>query len=177
MVTRIEEITRTRELLEKLKKELECEGTAVSGDVELGIMIETPASAIMSEVFAKHCDFFSIGTNDLVQYIMSADRGNPALENIYNPFNPAVLKMINKVIRDGAEAGIEVSVCGDLEANTDFTEILLGMGLKKFSVPLPMLSRIKKKISDTDLSAAKELVKQVLNAEDENEVIKIIRRG
>lgn len=177
MVTRIEEITRTRELLEKLKKKLECEGTAVSGDVELGIMIETPASAIMSEVFAKHCDFFSIGTNDLVQYIMSADRGNPALENIYNPFNPAVLKMINKVIRDGAEAGIEVSVCGDLAANTDFTEILLGMGLKKFSVPLPMLSRIKKKISDTDLSAAKELVKQVLNAEDENEVIKIIRRG
>ena len=177
MVTRIEEITRTRELMEKAKKELELEGVAVSEDMELGIMIETPASAIMSEVFAKHCDFFSIGTNDLVQYIMSADRGNSAVENIYNPYNPAVLRMLNKVINDGAKAGIEVSVCGDLAANTDFTEILLGMGLKKFSVPLPMINRIKKKISDINLSSAQKLVKEVLSAEDENEVIKIIRKG
>lgn len=177
MVTRIEEITRTRELMEKAKKELELEGVAVSEDMELGIMIETPASAIMTEVFAKHCDFFSIGTNDLVQYIMSADRGNSAVENIYNPYNPAVLRMLNKVINDGAKAGIEVSVCGDLAANTDFTEILLGMGLKKFSVPLPMINRIKKKISDINLSSAQKLVKEVLSAEDENEVIKIIRKG
>ncbi|MGN1092031.1 MAG: phosphoenolpyruvate--protein phosphotransferase [Monoglobaceae bacterium] len=177
MVTRIEEITRTRELMEKAKKELELEGVAVSEDMELGIMIETPASAIMSEVFAKYCDFFSIGTNDLVQYIMSADRGNSAVENIYNPYNPAVLRMLNKVINDGAKAGIEVSVCGDLAANADFTEILLGMGLKKFSVPLPMINRIKKKISDINLSSAQELVKEVLSAEDENEVIKIIRKG
>ena len=177
MVTRIEEITRTRELMEKAKKELELEGVAVSEDMELGIMIETPASAIMSEVFAKHCDFFSIGTNDLVQYIMSADRGNSAVENIYNPYNPAVLRMLNKVINDGVKAGVEVSVCGDLAANTDFTEILLGMGLKKFSVPLPMINRIKKKISDINLSSAQKLVKQVLSAEDENEVIKIIRKG
>lgn len=177
MVTRIEEITRTRELLEKAKDELELEGITVLEDIELGIMIETPASAIMSEVFAKHCDFFSIGTNDLVQYIMSADRGNSAVENIYNPYNPAVLRMLNKVINDGAKADIEVSVCGDLAANTDFTEILLGMGLKKFSVPLPMINRIKKKISDINLSFAQKLVKEVLSAEDENEVIKIIRKG
>lgn len=177
MVTRVQEITRTRELIEKARKELETEGVTVSENIELGIMIETPASAIMSEVFAKHCDFFSIGTNDLVQYIMSADRGNSAVENIYNPYNPAVLRMINKVINDGAKAGIEVSVCGDLAANTDFTEMLLGMGLKKFSVPLPMINRIKKKISDLNLSSAQELVKQVLSAEDENEVIKIIRKG
>ena len=177
MVTRIEEITRTRELMEKAKKELELEGVAVSEDMELGIMIETPASAIMSEVFAKYCDFFSIGTNDLVQYIMSADRGNSAVENIYNPYNPAVLRMLNKVINDGVKAGVEVSVCGDLAANTDFTEILLGMGLKKFSVPLPMINRIKKKISDINLSSAQKLVKEVLSAEDENEVIKIIRKG
>lgn len=177
MVTQVTEITRTRELLEKISKELEGEGITVPEDVELGIMIETPASAIMSEVLAKYCDFFSIGTNDLVQYIMAADRGNSAVENIYNPYNPAVLRMIYKVIQDGASEGIEVSVCGDLAANTDFTEVLLGMGLKKFSVPLPMLSRIKKKISDINLSSAKELVKEILSAEDEYEVIKIIQRG
>lgn len=177
MVTRIEEITRTRELLAEAKEELEREGTPAADDIELGIMIETPASAIMSEVLAKHCDFFSIGTNDLVQYIMSADRGNSAVEKVYNPFNPAVLKMIYKVIQDGADAGIEVSVCGDLAANPDFTEILLGMGLKKFSVPLPMLNRIKKKISDINLSSAKDVANEVLKAEDEYEVEKIIRRG
>ena len=177
MVTRIEEITRTRELLAEVKEELEREGTPAADDIELGIMIETPASAIMSEVLAKHCDFFSIGTNDLVQYIMSADRGNSAVEKVYNPFNPAVLKMIYKVIQDGADAGIEVSVCGDLAANPDFTEILLGMGLKKFSVPLPMLNRIKKKISDINLSSAKDIANEVLKAEDEYEVEKIIRRG
>lgn len=177
MVTRIEEITRTRELLAEVKEELEREGTPAADDIELGIMIETPASAIMSEVLAKHCDFFSIGTNDLVQYIMSADRGNSAVEKVYNPFNPAVLKMIYKVIQDGADAGIEVSVCGDLAANPDFTEILLGMGLKKFSVPLPMLNRIKKKISDINLSSAKDVANEVLKAEDEYEVEKIIRRG
>lgn len=177
MVTRIEEITRTRELLAEAREELEREGTPAADDIELGIMIETPASAIMSEVLAKHCDFFSIGTNDLVQYIMSADRGNSAVEKVYNPFNPAVLKMIYKVIQDGADAGIEVSVCGDLAANPDFTEILLGMGLKKFSVPLPMLNRIKKKISDINLSSAKDVANEVLKAEDEYEVEKIIRRG
>lgn len=177
MVTRIDEITRTRQLIERAKSELISENINVSDNIELGIMIETPASAIMAEVFAKHCDFFSIGTNDLVQYIMSADRGNSAVEDIYNPYNPAVLRMINKVINDGANAGIEVSVCGDLAANTDFTEILLGMGLKKFSVPLPMINRIKKKISDINLSLAQQLAKEALSAEDENEVIKIIRKG
>ena len=177
MVTRIDEITRTRQLIEKAKSELISENITVSDNIELGIMIETPASAIMAEVFAKHCDFFSIGTNDLVQYIMSADRGNSAVEDIYNPYNPAVLRMINKVINDGSNAGIEVSICGDLAANTDFTEILLGMGLKKFSVPLPMINRIKKKISDINLSSAQQLTKDVLSAEDENEVIKIIRKG
>lgn len=177
MVTRVEEITRTKELIAEVRKELEYEGTPAADDISLGIMIETPASAIMSDVLAKHCDFFSIGTNDLVQYIMSADRGNSAVEDIYNPLNPAVIKMIYKVIQDGANADIEVSVCGDLAANTDFTEILLGMGLKKFSVPLPMLNRIKKKISDINLSEAKELVSEVIKAEDEKEVEKLIRRG
>ncbi len=177
MVTRLEEITRTRELIENIKEELELEGVPAATNVKLGIMIETPASAIMSEVFARHCDFFSIGTNDLVQYIMSADRGNPTVESIYNPYNPAVIKMLAKVIDDGARAGIEVSVCGDLAANTDFTELLLGMGLKKFSVPLPMVSRIKKKIGDISLASAREKVINALSAENEDEVLNIVKRG
>lgn len=177
MVTRIDEITRTRQIIDRVKEELANSKIPVCEDMALGIMIETPASAIMSEVFAKHCDFFSIGTNDLVQYIMSADRGNSDVEDVYNPHNPAVLRMINQVIKDGEKAGIEVSVCGDLAANTEFTEILIGMGLKKFSVPIPMLNRIKKKISDVSFDSACELADKVLKAEDENEVLNIIRKG
>ena len=137
-------------------------------------MIETPASAIMADAFAKHCDFFSIGTNDLVQYIMAADRGNFDVENIYNPFHPAVLRMLNNVIKAGKD--IEVSVCGDLAANTDFTEVLLGMGLKKFSVPLPMVNRIKYKISTIDLNDARKLAEEALKAENESETEKILRK-
>ena len=139
-------------------------------------MIETPASAIMADVFAKHADFFSIGTNDLVQYIMAADRGNYQVENLYNPYHPAEIYMLNNIIRAGRDANIEVSVCGDLAANTDFTELLLGMGLKKFSVPQPMASRIKYKISGISLDEARELKYRALAAEDETEVKNILKK-
>lgn len=176
MVTCIDEIRKTKALIGEIQKKLESEKTDFCRRVSLGIMIETPASAVMAEAFAKHCDFFSIGTNDLVQYMMAADRGNAEVENVYNPFHPAVLRMINNVIKAGAKEAIEVSVCGDLAANTEFTEILLGMGLKKFSVPLPMVSRIKHKIGITDLKDAQQLAEEVLYAEDENEVIRILRK-
>ena len=138
-------------------------------------MIETPASAIMAADFAKHSDFFSIGTNDLVQYIMAADRGNADVEKLYNPYHPAVMRMLKNVINAGVSAGIEVSVCGDLAANTAFTKVLLGMGLKKFSVPLPMVSRIKYKISTVNLKDAEILAEKVLNTESEAEIEKLIK--
>ena len=174
MITCIDEIQKTRTLIDEIKQKLDSEGTDYCKNLSLGIMIETPASAIMADAFAKHCDFFSIGTNDLVQYIMAADRGNFDVENIYNPFHPAVLRMLNNVIKAGKD--IEVSVCGDLAANTDFTEVLLGMGLKKFSVPLPMVNRIKYKISTIDLNDARKLAEEALKAENEAETEKILRK-
>lgn len=174
MITCIDEIQKTRTLIDEIKQKLDSEGTDYCKNLSLGIMIETPASAIMADAFAKHCDFFSIGTNDLVQYIMAADRGNFDVENIYNPFHPAVLRMLNNVIKAGKD--IEVSVCGDLAANTDFTEVLLGMGLKKFSVPLPMVNRIKYKISTIDLNDARKLAEEALKAENESETEKILRK-
>ena len=176
MVCLTEEIDKTRELIKKIIKELKDEGKECCESVLLGIMIETPASAVMADVFAHHCDFFSIGTNDLVQYVTAADRGNADVENVYNPYHPAVIRLLNHVIKSGAENKIEVSVCGDLAANTDFTEVLLGMGLKKLSVPIPMVSRIKYKISTIDINAAKETAKKALSAENENEVRKILRK-
>ena len=174
MVTAVGELEQAREILNGVRARLETENKQFCERVLLGIMIETPASAVMAEVFARHCDFFSIGTNDLVQYMTAADRGNAAVSALYNPMNPAVLRVINHTISAGVAAGIEVSVCGDMAANTEFCELLLGMGLKKFSVPLPMVGRIKHKISTVDIKTAKITAEKVLAAGDENEVKKIL---
>lgn len=175
MVTCISEIKQTKELIKEICRKLDEENTEYCKEVSVGIMIETPASAITAADFAKHSDFFSIGTNDLVQYIMAADRGNADVEKLYNPYHPSVMRMLYNVINAGANAGIEVSVCGDMAANTAFTKILLGMGLKKFSVPIPMVSRIKYKISTVNLRDAKVLAEKVLNAENEAEVENLIK--
>ena len=176
MITSLDEIRAAKKIIAEVQAELESGKIAYCKEPLVGIMIETPASAIMADVFAKHADFFSIGTNDLVQYIMAADRGNYQVENLYNPYHPAVIYMLNNIIRAGRDANIEVSVCGDLAANTDFTELLLGMGLKKFSVPQPMASRIKYKISGISLDEARELKYRALAAEDETEVKNILKK-
>lgn len=175
MVTEVSEIERAREILAEVSGRLSKAGKQFCERVLLGIMIETPASAVMAESFARHCDFFSIGTNDLVQYMTAADRGNAAVSSVYNPLNPAVLRVINHTISAGANAGIEVSVCGDMAANTEYTELLLGMGLKKFSVPLPMVGRIKHKISTIDMNSARETAKKVLAAGSEKEIERIMK--
>ena len=175
MVTAAREIEATRKILEEIKAQLVCGGVDFCKSVSLGIMIETPASAIMADAFAKRCDFFSIGTNDLIQYITASDRGNSEVEEIYSPYSPAVIQMLAKVIKAGERQGIEVSVCGDLAANPDFTKLLLGLGLKKFSVPLPIAQEIKYKIRGISLAAAKETAKKVLAAQTEEEVKNILK--
>ena len=176
MVTSLGEVKTAKSFLEEVKNQLTEEKTDFCRNISLGIMIETPASAIMADVFAKHVDFFSIGTNDLVQYINAADRGNSDVENLYNPYNPAVIRMLSNVIGAGAKENIDVSMCGDLAANTSFTEVLLGMGLKKFSVPLPMLGRVKNKIGKITLADAKQLAHLAVNAEDEKQIEQLLKK-
>ena len=173
MVSTLEEVRAVKTLIHAQAKLL---GLTAENLPALGIMIEVPAAVMIAEKLASEVDFFSIGTNDLTQYIMAADRGNYQVENLYNPYHPAVIYMLNNIIRAGRDANIEVSVCGDLAANTDFTELLLGMGLKKFSVPQPMASRIKYKISGISLDEARELKYRALAAEDETEVKNILKK-
>ncbi|MDY4977192.1 MAG: putative PEP-binding protein, partial [Clostridia bacterium] len=175
MVTCISEITQARALLEQAKEKLEAEQIPYCKEAALGIMIETPASAVMAEQFAKHCDFFSVGTNDLIQYMMCADRGNPNVEYLYNPFHPAVIQMLYQVISAGERAGIPVSVCGDMAADLRFTKLLLGLGLKKFSVPFPMIARMKYKIGTIDLEEAKAVAKQVLREDQEQQIQNLLK--
>lgn len=175
MITLEEEIEWARALLEKVKNELVRDGRTVSRKIYLGIMIETPASAIMADALAPKCDFFSIGTNDLIQYITAADRGNADVETLYNPCNPAVIRLLAYVAQAADKHGITASVCGDLAARCDFVALLLGIGIKSLSVPAPMLERIKHKILHTDMSKARKLASRVLAATSTSEVERLLQ--
>ena len=169
MITSVEEIEESRKIIYEVKEEMK-----FNKEIEIGIMIETPASAIISDVLSKKCDFFSIGTNDLVQYITASDRGNTDVLNVYDPYHPAVLKTISYVLEKGKN--IDVSICGDMAANTDFTELFIGMGLKKFSVPAPYINKLKYKIATINSNDAKTLAQKVLTLETSKEVKEILKK-
>ena len=134
LVTSLEEIRGARALLETCKAELEAEGLPYHKDIPLGIMVETPAAALIADLLAPECDFFSIGTNDLTQYTMAVDRGNAQVENLYTTFHPAVLRSIRSVITAAKEAGIPVGMCGEAAADPRLIPLLMTWGLDEFSV-------------------------------------------
>ncbi|HIT57240.1 MAG TPA: phosphoenolpyruvate--protein phosphotransferase [Candidatus Galloscillospira stercoripullorum] len=134
LVTSLEEVRTARGLLEKCKAELESEGLPYDKDMALGVMVETPAAALIADLLAQECDFFSIGTNDLTQYTMAVDRGNAKVEKLYTTFHPAVLRSIRSVIAAGRAAGIPVGMCGEAAADPRLIPLLLSWGLSEFSV-------------------------------------------
>ena len=134
LVTSLEEIRGARALLEQCKSELEAEGLPYDKDISLGIMVETPAAALIADLLARECDFFSIGTNDLTQYTMAVDRGNAQVENLYTTFHPAVLRSIRGVITAAKAAGIPVGMCGEAAADPRLIPLLMTWGLDEFSV-------------------------------------------
>ena len=134
LVTSLEEIRGARALLETCKQELEAEGLPYHKDIPLGIMVETPAAALIADLLARECDFFSIGTNDLTQYTMAVDRGNAQVAHLYTTFHPAVLRSIRSVITAAKEAGIPVGMCGEAAADPRLIPLLMTWGLDEFSV-------------------------------------------
>ena len=145
MIISVEEIRRIKDFVEEIKAELKAEGTAF-GDVELGIMIETPAAALVSGELAKEVQFFSIGTNDLTQYTLAIDRQNQKLEEFYDSHHPAVLKLIEMTIQSGHEEGIWVGICGELASDDTLTETFLDMGLDELSVSPTYILRLRDRI-------------------------------
>lgn len=143
MVVTIEELNEAKRLVEQCKAELESEGVAYNENIKLGVMIETPAAVLIADELAANCDFFSIGTNDLVQYVMAADRANVKVANLYNPYSKAVLRAIQMVISAADDAGIECGMCGEFASDSNATELLLGMHLCEYSVNIGAVSKIK----------------------------------
>lgn len=151
MIIDVEEIIAIKEIIKSVQMELKSEGTEYK-DVEIGIMIETPASVIISDDLAKEVDFFSVGTNDLTQYTLAIDRQNQKLDSFYNPHHKAILRML-KIVVDNAHAnGIWAGICGELGADLELTETFLKMGFDELSVSPSKILRLRKKIRETKLS-------------------------
>ncbi len=151
MVVSVEEIDETKKIIEEIKLELRNENLPFKEDFKIGIMIETPASVIIADELAKNVDFFSIGTNDLTQYILSTDRGNENVSYLYDTTNLAVLRAIQKVIIEAEKNNIDCSMCGEFAGDERYTDLLLNIGLKKFSVGYSKLPKIKNKILNTEI--------------------------
>jgi len=147
MIISVQEVQEIKQIVSEVKQELTHQGIAFS-DVEQGIMIETPAAAIISDLLAKEVDFFSIGTNDLTQYTLAIDRQNPKLDSIYNPHHEAVLRLIEMVTRNGHQEGIWVGICGELAADTTLTERFIEMGIDELSVSPTFLLGVRKAVRE-----------------------------
>lgn len=170
MIATIDELRKANDILEEVKQELELEGHDFDKNLEVGVMIEIPAAAVIADVLAKEADFFSIGTNDLTQYTLAVDRTNEKVSYLYNNFDPSVIRLISMVIKAGHQRGRLVGMCGELAGNPSAVLLLLGLGLDEFSMSPTMLLKIKKIINSVDMALAEEAAKAVLDMESSQEI-------
>ncbi len=176
LINEVDEIRRTREMLDEEADRLRTQGIRFNPGYKLGAMIETPAAALTAHELARYCDFFSIGTNDLVQYTLAVDRGNARLAPRYNPFHPSVLRLIRMTADAGRQAGIEVSVCGEMAANPLAVFLMLGLGITSFSVSASSLPEIKKVIRSVPYAEARAAAAEAVTSATPNEVVASLTR-
>ncbi|WP_392566207.1 phosphoenolpyruvate-protein phosphotransferase PtsI [Utexia brackfieldae] len=174
MIISVEEIRSLRHELNTLKTQLKAEGKAFDDKIEVGVMIETPAAAVIAHHLAKEVDFFSIGTNDLTQYTLAVDRGNELISHLYNPMTPAVLGLIKNVIDASHKEGKWTGMCGELAGDERATVLLLGMGLDEFSMSAISIPKIKKIVRNTNFSDAKQLAEQALQKATAKEIADLV---
>jgi phosphotransferase system enzyme I (PtsI) len=170
LVNDVDEVRQARTLLDEEAEKLEREGIPFNPGYKLGVMIETPAAALDAAELARYCDFFSIGTNDLIQYTLAVDRTNTRLSKLYNPFHPAVVRQLHQVARVGRAAGIEVSVCGEMAAHPLGAYLLLGLDITVLSMGWPSLPEIKKMVRDVRIEDARRAARKALAADTSRDV-------
>lgn len=176
MISGVEELDNVLELLESVKDELKREGIAFNEQIPIGIMIEVPSAALISDVLAKKVDFFSIGTNDLIQYTIAVDRGNEKIAYLYEPFHPGVLRLLKIVAENAHAAGIPVGMCGEMAGYPLATVLLLGLGLDVFSMSAFTIPEVKKIIRSVSVMEAEELVGIVSEMKSAREIDEYIRK-
>lgn len=175
MVTGVEEVRHAREILEEEKEVLRRKKIAFDENLPVGVMIETVAACLMAEAFAKEADFFSLGTNDLTQYVLGVDRGNARVAHLYSYFHPGVLRMVRQVLETAQRTGTKVSMCGEAAADTALTPVWLSFGLKEFSVAPVSLLPVRKAISLWTSKEAEEVTEEAMSLETEEEVREFLK--
>jgi phosphotransferase system enzyme I (PtsI) len=170
MISRISEIKQANKILEQAKEELKKEGKKFRDDIEVGVMIEVPSAAVISDIIAKEVDFLSIGTNDLIQYTMAVDRVNADVAHLYTPMHPAILRLLKNIIDSAHAAGKNVGMCGEMAGDPAYTAILLGLGLDEFSMSAGQIPKVKKIIRSISKTEAKKLVEQLFKCESMHDI-------
>ncbi len=163
MITGVDELRQAKGVCGEALDELAAGGVPHGKDLEIGIMVETPSAVLAADLLAEECDFFSIGSNDLIQYTLAMDRGNPRVSYLYQPLHPAILRSIAKVVEVGHARGIWVGICGEMGSETRLAEVLLGLGLDEISTHGVALPKIKQVIRWTELSEARRLVDDLMS--------------
>ena len=176
LITSMDEIREAKALISDIKKELDEKNIAYNKNIEVGIMVETAAASLLADIFAKEVDFFSIGTNDLIQYTMSVDRGNVKIAGLYSPFSPAVLRSINRIITEGKKAGIMVGMCGEAAADPLLIPVLLAWGMDEFSMSASSILKSRQIISGCDSKDLKAKADKVLEMSTESEIKEYLKK-
>jgi phosphotransferase system enzyme I (PtsI) len=176
MVSTLDELLRAKGLLAECEAELRDEGIDFDEKLEVGVMIEVPSAALIADQLAGEVDFFSVGTNDLVQYTLAVDRVNERVADLYQPLNPAVIRLLDMTVKAGHAAGIWVGVCGEMAADILVTPLLLGLGLDEFSVAAPRVPAVKHAIRSLTLSECEALTAEALVASDPADILASCRK-
>jgi phosphoenolpyruvate-protein kinase (PTS system EI component) len=166
MISGLSEVLEANAVLEETKAELDSEGVDFCRDCEVGIMVETPAAVMIAPELAEHVDFFSIGSNDLIQYALAADRGNEKVAYLYEPLHPAVLRFIERTIKSGHDAGIWVGLCGEMASDLVCAFILLGMGIDELSASPYVVPEIKEMVRSVYFTEAERVAAEALQSND-----------
>src|SRR5207253_6044410 len=175
MVSTVLELRQCRMILAEVKEDLEEEGIAFNRKLPVGTMVEVPSAAILSDQLAREVSFFSIGTNDLIQYTLAADRTNEAVASLYSPGDPAVLRLIDWVVKAAQKHQVELTICGEMSGEPIYTMLLLGMGLRQLSVTPHKIPEIKKIVRSVFLDEAKQVAQEALCLETARDVNNYLR--
>jgi len=174
MISSIKEVRRAKQFLEDAKGQLKTRAIPYDENIKVGVMIEVPAAAVITDDLAGEVSFISIGTNDLIQYLLAVDRGNDIVSSLYQEFHPAVVRFLRRIIERGKNGKAQVAMCGEMAGDPMATILLLGLGLDEFSVVPHVLPEIKKIIRSVRYRDAKKITKQVLNMQTEDEIKKYL---
>ncbi|MBW1973602.1 MAG: phosphoenolpyruvate--protein phosphotransferase, partial [Deltaproteobacteria bacterium] len=176
MVSSIDEFREAKKLVERAKKELQKEGKAFDPNIQLGIMVEVPSIGVMANLIIKEVDFLSIGSNDLIQFMLAVDRNNEKVAPFYQPLNPAVIHIIHEVIKAGIKAKKPVSLCGEMAGESFYAPLLFGLGLRVFSMNPHSIPKVKKVLISLKTGETQELAEEALKKTTHEEIYNLLEK-